>query len=199
MNFAKALPLLKDSKYVDQRLKHGLAPNSSGGSLRRQFLHVARKGVYPLFYRHVTGKMPKPQLRMKVVDLLSYCTDVGFEFDKLKYGPRRLFPCRLAIGVNGNIAFPVIAVGIGGGVHKFKAIMKHMEKHFDQVDFGEANARGVFDMLTNERRAHFFYESKAEYPFAQAPNALTTQQIVEKTLSELPGPSLNPFNDDFLF
>jgi len=51
----------------------------------------------------------------------------------------------------------------------------------------------------NERRAHFFYESKAEYPFAQAPNALTTQQIVEKTLSELPGPSLNPFNDDFLF
>src|SRR5262249_19600119 len=105
----------------------------------------------------------------------------------------------LAIGVNGNIAFPVIAVGIGGGVHKFKAIMKHMEKHFDQVDFGEANACGVFDMLTNERRAHFFYESKAEYPFAQAPNALTTQQIVEKTLSELPGPSLNPFNDDFLF
>src|SRR5216683_5730534 len=78
MNFAKALILLKDSKFVDQRLTHGLAPNSSGGSLRRQFVHVARKGVYPLFHRHVTGKTPKPQLRMRAVDLLSYCTDVGF-------------------------------------------------------------------------------------------------------------------------
>ena len=112
MNFAKAYIFLRTPSFADKKLKHGLGHSPETPSLQSQQLQVGKSGVFPLFYKCVTGISLSKGAVFEIVDLLGYVSDVQYEYSQLKYGQERWVRCRFGIGLNDatKIASPIIAV-----------------------------------------------------------------------------------------
>jgi hypothetical protein len=84
MNFAKAFILLRTPGFVDRGLKHGLHHTAQTRNIRTQYLRALPNGVFPLFYKQVTGTQITQTAKFRIVDLLGYITDVAHEYRVLK-------------------------------------------------------------------------------------------------------------------
>src|SRR5262249_13855524 len=173
---------------------HGLTTKPTSTNLRRQKIIVKSDGVFPLFYHQITGTRIAGDSSLKVIDMFGYSSDVGYEFEQLKYGTMALFRTRFAIGMNENTktAFPIIAVlGVLG--RDFNPIRVKLTKTFDQVNLHQLHAREIFQIVNPERQHCEFFESKQEYPFT----ASNVASDMISSMGELV--SYWPFADDVLF
>jgi hypothetical protein len=193
MNFAKAYIFLCNPTFVDKNLTHGLTTSPTSINLRKQKILVKGNGVFPLFYRQITGTHLASKSSLKLVDMFGYSSDVGYEYEHLRYGRRASFKTKFAIGVNANtkMAFPIIAV-LGTLGRDFDRIRVKLTKTFDQVNLHERYAQKIFNIVNPERQHCEFFESKKEYP-------VTASDIVPDVISNMRGlVSYSPFYDDVL-
>jgi hypothetical protein len=196
LNFSKALIYLKNPTFIDHNLHHGIKPKPTSGSLRKQHIQITQDGVLPRFYKLVTDQQISAGAKIKVADLLGYCSDVEYEYAKLKYGEPVSFFCKLVIGVHRDqkSAFPIIAV-LNGQHPAFEKLRNYIEKGFDEVEIAKNTARDMFGMLAEEGASTRFFESRRDWVIPATSDMLTND--VASLLSNLI--SYNPFNDDRLF
>jgi hypothetical protein len=191
MNLAKALVFLRSPSFVDQRLTHGISPNLQPGSLRRQRVNATDVGVFPKFYETATGKKLPKRSSFKIAELLSYVSDVSFEYITLKYGTPSLFRTKFALGVDltKTIGFPVLAVT---GIHmpNFKIIEKKLARSFDEVSVSHQNLKSVFEISAEISPSFRYFEGKQIR--LNDPISTVIEDISDYVCA-------NPFNDEFLF
>jgi hypothetical protein len=199
LNFAKAFILLRSPTFIDNNLKHGLSPGKISAKIKQQHALVNKSGVFLQFYHQLTQKHLAPGSKLKIIDLLSYCSDVGYEYEALKYGLVRAFPVKFVIAVNQNGlgVFPIFAVG--GTQHRdFAKIHNVLTKTFDIVDVSSMSARDMFKMMHQDRNVSTFFESKNEYPLQN--NIIDTGRIISDTIDAVQDiVSYRPLPDDALF
>jgi hypothetical protein len=190
MNLAKALIFVQTPSFVDQNLRHGIAFTPKQGSLRNQRVRTMETGVFPSFYAAAT-KVKLAKSSFKIVDLLSYVSDVEFEYTNLKYGTSSSFRTKLAMCVDANKTngFPMLAV-LMASANNFKSIEKKLTISFDEVVIPSQTLKSLFDVPAEHTTMYRFFEG---------------QQIPINTpmYSTLKGVSdficQNPFADEFLF
>jgi YaaC-like Protein len=195
LNFAKAYILLRTPRFVDDNLVHGLRHKAKSSSLRKQSVRVLQDGVFPLFYKEVTSASISNGARFKIVDLLGYVSDVGYEYRHLKYGEPQYYRCRFAIcnSSTTRAQFAIIAAHRPPSIDISKKNLG-LNKFFDAVTLDKHIARELFGLKAEDMPAYQFYESKQQYPpadFAKVPSDIAAK------LSGII--SYNPFNDPFLF
>jgi hypothetical protein len=195
LNIAKALIFLKNPAFVDHNLHHGIKSRPTIGSLGEQHIQITQDGALQRFYKLVTGQ-EIAGAKLKVADLLGYCSDVQYEYVRLKYGEPVSFPCRLVIGLDRDQkhAFSLIAV-LNGQHPAFENLRNYIENNFEEVEIAKGAARDMFGMLAEEMATTRFFESKKEWVSPATSEILTND--VASLLSNLI--SYNPFNDDRLF
>lgn len=91
LNLAKALILLRDPNFVDRNLTHGIIQKPAAGSLRKQKIIIQPHGVFPNFYRLVTGHRLLNNATLRITDLLGYSSDVQFEYENSDMGLSHFF------------------------------------------------------------------------------------------------------------
>jgi hypothetical protein len=191
MNLAKALTFLHDHTFVDRNLKHGIIQRPQNGSLRRQRVVVRKAGVFPAFYETTTRKTLPNNSSLSIVDLLSYVSDVGFEFVELKYGPPSSFRTKVVICLDAQKlnVFPLMAINTAQS-KRFKTIEKRLTKTFDEVTVPQPTLKIVFDSNAEMSRHFRYFEGKA-VPVKDP------MDVVFASISDYI--SHNPFNDDIPF
>src|SRR5262249_707147 len=192
-HFAQSYIFLCNPTFVEKNLTHGLTTSPTSINLRKQKLLVKGNGVFPLFYHQITGTPLASKSSLKLVDMFGYSSDVGYEYEHLRYGRRASFKTKFAIGMNGNTktAFPIIAV-LGTLGRDFDRIRVQLTRTFDQVNLHERYERKIFNIVNPERQYFEFFESKKEYP-------VTASDIVPDVISNMRGlVSYSPFYDDVL-
>jgi hypothetical protein len=195
MNFAKAWILVSNPGFVDDGLVHGLQYKATSGNLRKQTLRVLSNGVFPKFYKETTRVTINNPVRFRIVDLLSYVTDIRYEYGLLKYGKPQSFACKFALCLNhaSNMTFGLIAAQRHPSIDLAKTNL-NLHKAFDIVSLDQHKARELFDLKGEDLRAFQFFESKSHFPtndINKIPNYIAAQ------LSSII--SYNPVNDPFLF
>jgi YaaC-like Protein len=195
MNFAKASILLRTPGVIDRNLKHGLHHTAKTRSIRTQYLRVLPNGVFPLFYKEVTGIQIPQTVKCRIVDLLGYVMDVAYEYRVLKYGQPQYHMCRLAIAIDGHqkTIFPIVAVHAPPTIDLSKTNLR-LEKVFDAVTLDNRMIRDLFELRAEDRAVYRFYEGKRHYPetdLRKVPSEIASQ------LSSII--SYNPINDPVVF
>lgn len=201
LNLVKAYICLSEPAYVDGRVGHGLTHDLKGHRLSRQFVVAQRSGVFPKFYKLVTGRTLSSGTRLKIVDLLGYCSDVGLEYQQAGFGLHRNLPCKYAVIVNRNEgkAFPLLAIVHFEQLEKFRLTLATFTKYFEEVDFHKGLAREVFDISAEVKQSYRFFESRNEYKLTPD-GSLPAGDIVRESYHALEKLFIsNPYGDGFDF
>jgi hypothetical protein len=190
MNFAKAYILLRTPGFVDRGLKHGLGHRPELPNLPSQRLQIARSGIFPIFYKNVTGISLGDGVTFEITDLLGYVSDIQYEYSQLAYGQERCLRCRFAIGRNDQTKMlsPIIAVM---AIPTADLSDFALETSFDPVTIDRLMMWQMFGM--QEDLLYRFYEGK-EYPDADIKNI--PSEIAAQLSSMI---SYNPVNEPYLF
>jgi hypothetical protein len=156
MNFGKALALLKNPSFRDDGLMHGLEYKFQSGRLRGQFLRAKQHGVFPALYSAVTGKAVVPGAKLKILDMLGYNGDVGFEYQQLKLGQARFLPVRFIIVRNAttNQGHSVLAVARGHAPKTMIEVEKRALSGFTEVTIPVMDVKGAFGIPAEEQRGY---------------------------------------------
>lgn len=128
---------------------------------------------------------------LSIVDLLSYVSDVGFEFVQLKYGLPSSFRSKAAICFDAPKlnTFPLMAIH-NPEPKRFKTIEKRLTKTFDEVTVPQPVLKQIFDSNA-EVSQHFRYFEGKTVPVK------TPVNVVFASIADYMSP--NPFNDDIPF
>jgi YaaC-like Protein len=97
MNLAKAFCFLRNPTFLSANLTHGLTPRSVEGRLRKQYVVAKANGVFPSFYRHLTGTHVPTNAKIRIADLLGYSSDVQYEYIQFKFGKPTSFFADLSL------------------------------------------------------------------------------------------------------
>ena len=163
LNLAKALICLHDANLVSGQIRHGLSHQLSQGDLTAQEL-VVQSGVFPLFYKEVTGHEIPINTRIRVTDLFRYVTDVALESSSAGFGFCRVFRAQYRIKKAQSIGFATIVV------HRFKEFstctpaLDHLLKTYEQVTDKNILVRDVFGLFAEEQSECALLETRKEFP-----------------------------------
>jgi hypothetical protein len=191
MNLAKALIFVRDPTFVDHNLKHGIIQKPQNGLLRRQRVIVKKAGVFPKFYETTTRNTLLNNSSLSIVDLLSYVSDVAFEYVEIKYGSPSSFRTKIVFCSDAQKlnVFPLMAINTAQS-KRFKTIEKRLTKIFDEVMLPPHILKNVFE-LKAEVSPHFRYFEGKPVP---------VNSPLDKMLAGISDYiSPNPFNDDIPF
>ena len=191
MNLAKAISLLKTPTFVDRNLTHGISSRSRAGGLRMQRVVVTNDGVFKKFYLSTTGKTFAPNSNLRIVDLLSYVSDVRYEYMELGYGHPSSFPAKFAICVDQNKthAFSVMAI-IPFQNKVFSVVEKKILLSFDEVTLRQNELKTIFGISRERESSYRYFEGRQ----------FSVQDPLSKFIAGIHDLiSENPFSDEHLF
>lgn len=165
LNLVKAYCCIKDPKKFNKRMGHGLSHKLSTKKFTEQKVSV-QDGVFKIFYEQLMGTPIKNKLNLKISDLISYCNDVGYEYQISGYGRRSVFFGKTALAVNqtNNQMWVVVAIS---GFNLFKKYPRKLSKfmsNFEEVSFPQSNAIELLGIKASEYKHYIYFESKNKYP-----------------------------------
>ncbi len=199
MNLAKACALVRDPKFNDANLHHGLSAGAGTGALRNHDVLVRSAGVFQIFYQSIlAGSLPRSS-RLNVAKLLGYVSDVSHEYHTLKFGTSRVHNGRMAGVIGGNQqAHGLLAVGATYKEQKPPPVLVR-SKHFEVVQLGAIHASNIFALPADQARGMLFVETKKTFPPVRA-GTLPMKDIAEEIVAALGDSlSINPFSGPWQF
>lgn len=204
LNLVKAYITITDPAYVDRRTGHGLTHEGKEFPLSHQYVRSQRSGVFPKFYQLVTERSLKPRTRLKIADLLGYCSDVALEYEQAAFGFHRNIRCKYAIVLNTpeGKACPLVAIQLFDRLEKFRSSLGPFNRYFEEVDVSKRDAREIFDVMAEQRKGFRFFESRRDYTCEQdgSLRANVMNAIVGDSHQALKNCfSTNPYADGFDF
>jgi hypothetical protein len=122
LNLAKAYILVHQPQFTGRNSSHGLGFKLQKGRLSKQFLTSGKSGVFPSLYRQVTGVQLKENVRMSIINLLGYCSDISFEYGVGQFGHRRMSRGHIAIAADARHCWLVMSLQDFGRVVKVSEV-----------------------------------------------------------------------------
>ncbi len=165
LNLVKAYIATKEPEKIRGEVYHGLIKPRGTRTSDRQIVEV-RNGVFPTFYRLVTGQELKLTTRFNVFDLLGYCSDVSLEYEIGKFGRHRITPCRAVVAAE-QVAGPyygLVAVCDFEKLEPHKKTLSAFYSRLEEVNLGKDNCREIFKMYAEEKKRYRFFETRRLFP-----------------------------------
>jgi len=163
LNLAKALISIADPDSVNQRISHGLHHLHVDGPLRDQSI-VTRQGVFPRFYHVLTGQVIPDNTRLGVISLLSYSTDIAYEFVSAGFGIQPILPAIFRIQRGNEGSHATLAIRDFGAAEARPDFTDEFFRHFEEVEFNKDLARAQFELYAEQKRSYRFFETRTQYP-----------------------------------
>lgn len=194
MNLAKAFISIHDPNFLGSGVTHGLRHKFSSGKFSTQYVTTQQNGVFTKLYNMVIGSTIKPSTKLNVTTLLGYCTDIGVEYMATQKQTVRNLPCRLAIIVNGQKAFALMAMDGFDVIAPYSRFMNSFGKVMEQVNVPIGSSREVFGIGAETHVWHQFFETRKEFPLVNG--RIPHKQILDEVEKAL-GPHVteNPYSD----
>lgn len=196
MNFAKAFIFLNEPGFVDSNLRHGIHTSYGPGGLSAQKISVSN-GIFPRFYKKITGYDLKIGTQLKPIDLFGYIGDVANEYTKLGFGHHRSFPTKMSLAhdqANANIH---VLLAVAGNCRRpqFQELADEMSKDFSEIELPQYLSREIFDLRGGAAAGCRFFESKATTPTDLKTEPEFLKAFFEKMNHYM---TLRPFPDPYL-
>lgn len=206
LNLVKAYLLLKNPT-LEHRLNHGLSydVDSRGGDLRRKFLSVrtGRSQVFNLYYRHVFDTAPPQQLYIS--HLLSYTSDVAYQYAHSSLGGRRNFPgLHRIVNNRSTYSWIVLLILRNNPLSRFRSMFTDFFNEFEKTEVSSyvgPRLRDVFGLKASELLSLDIYQTKAENMVSWiSGNPPLTQILIDRIKSVLENwIEPNYYKDEFTF
>ncbi|MCJ7529610.1 MAG: YaaC family protein [Anaerolineales bacterium] len=170
LNLAKAYITLSDPNSVSERISHGLMYKFMRGNLRSQGVFLPPSmGVFQILYEIETSVNIPANLKMSIVTLLGYCTDVAYEYEMAGFGNRKITPVmvRMLLDRQNKISWPLIAVANFSLINPYKKALKSFYKHFDRVVPEIDFVRQAFNIYAESFSIFTFFQSRKVYQWQE--------------------------------
>lgn len=171
LNLAKARIALTEPLFVTARVGHGLTERRfSPGPLSRQAVYTTNgSGVFPKFYEMEMRRAIPSGLRLSILTLFAYCSDVKSEFERAYQSLNRLCPskCRFASHQASRISWPYVAVLGFEKLRPYKKALSDFGKYFEMVQPNRELVHGVFDIRAESHLNYTYFQSRTTYPWIQ--------------------------------
>ena len=142
LNLVKAYLILRDPKWVMGRthrsLQHGLSykPSTRNTDFQLEVLRVC-DGIFPIFYEAETTNHISiaPNSTLSIKSLLSYPTDIGFQYRLVGYGELNILPSLAAIVTNRplNQAWTIIGIPSSTNLNNFLSLHTNFLNAYQEV------------------------------------------------------------------
>lgn len=166
LNLVKAYISITNPNAVSGNVYHGLiSPPKRSVASSRQSVET-RKGVFPIFYQHLTGSTLRNKTRLKVYDLLGYCSDVALEYEIGKFGNHRISYGNIAIptDVDKSNFFVLLSIREFEKLEAYTKTLFTFRKCFEEVDLEKNVCREIFNIQADEKEHCRFFESRTLFP-----------------------------------
>jgi len=158
LNLAKAYICLTDTDDLSRRIRHGLKHQFTEGDLKDQFISATfPDGIFSKFYHKLFETIPTGEIRLNIVTLLGYCTDIAHEFTTGGFGVNRTHTAKFNIAVNVNKAFGNLA--ISGFAHFDDETKRNIVQHFEEVRPNKAVVKEEFGIPASLQKNLNFFET----------------------------------------
>lgn len=162
LNFAKAQIALRSTQVVSGRIGHGLRHIHSDGDFSSQFVTVASGGVFPELYRTLLGEEVTPLTEFRIVEALSYCTDVSYELSLTRFSARKIIPVKSLLCKAESQSWVLLAVNAPVDQMAMQPLMSGIEGYFSPVSLDLQEAARIFEIDIRHIRGYLFLESSSK-------------------------------------
>lgn len=201
LNLAKAYILVQQPQFRGRRSGHGLGFKLRAGSLSQQIVTAGRSGVFPSFYRELTGSQLLQTVHFNVGSLLGYCSDISLEYEMGGFGRHRRAPVKFAIVTDQQReeSWSLVAIQNFDLLEPHKKSLRAFNKVTEETTLDNNRARQVFEIFGEVRRGFRFFEGKTRYPYLGG-EILPVEKIVSEWCNATaPFLNIHPYHDGYDF
>lgn len=166
MNLVKAY-LVLENPGLQPDLYHGLKYSTKDphGTLKKKFIDTGsdNKSIYAQYYKKVfNSSVPN---RLNIISLLSYSTEIGYQFLSGKFGPCRIYPFifRIALDTDRRKSWLIFLLPKEAPLFYYKHTFEIFFDHFEQttnprlLNFG---FNALFGLKTQDANQYNYFQSK---------------------------------------
>lgn len=159
LNLSKAAIIIDDPS-VGGKIHHGLVYDLENDlGVEKQKVKILDDGVFPKLYEwYFDHKINSQFLNVNV--LLSYCTDIGYQYRKDGSQQRKILPCVHLTCVNRNECWSLVGMPGFDLFSKFKKSMSDFFKDYELVEIPKHIGANNFNMSPIELDAFSFFQNK---------------------------------------
>lgn len=135
LNLAKAYLCLKNPALFSKKNMHGLFHKHKSANFEKQTV-IVKGGVFPNFYKELTGRKIKNNLSLNISQLFGYLPDIVYEHSLVKYGPRKFSPgfSKLCANSNQKESWPLLAVIKNMEMGNYKTFFNSFHNYFEEIN-----------------------------------------------------------------
>jgi len=197
LNLVKAYLLLRNPNFIMGRtanaVVHGLSyrPSTANIDFRLETVSI-KDGIFPLFYEALTNQqIPTIQNFLNVVNLLGYCSDIGYQYETAGFGDTKILPSVATITVDQgtNQAWTIIGIPAKNNIlDPFLTNHGNFLTDFQEISLpptpaGRIDFNNKFDMPSNELNKFRFFQDITTIPMAG--NLIIPQVHIDKIINAL--------------
>lgn len=196
-NLVKAYCCLHFPELLDNKISHGLSTGGVFSDNFNQEITLQKKGIMPIFYSLVTGNEITKDRKILNKSLVSYCTDISYEYGLAHSDSvRKNLPMKATLGGENTEKLSLL-IAISAPLktlEKYNDIYKVLSENFDWVDIDQRKVESAFKIPLDAYRAYNYFQSKES--FGVVPTSLVSKDYYNKFF---PFVSFYPRNIDELF
>lgn len=167
LNLVKAYLILNTpDKIIGKKIFHGLSFIKDNLKFSKQRIKVSRNGVFPIFHKSDTGNSLPNNTTLNIVNLFSYCHEIGYQYQSGKFGLSKIIPCYCALAINNALknSWTIVAIQFFDRIIPYKSIIKCFEEYFEEIDFSKDISGEIFQIQGWNHGKYRYYQSKNPKP-----------------------------------
>ncbi len=165
LNLVKARLVISDvGAITEKKMYHGLVYKRENNLFSHQSIYT-KDGVFRLFYKSIFGIDIPLNVKLKMVNLLAYCSDVLYEYESGGFGERKIFYtlARLGIDPGKKEMWPIIAVSNFQKLSIYKKFLTPFFSYFEEVMVNFSQASRAFNIEKSDYNALSYFQSRKRY------------------------------------
>jgi YaaC-like Protein len=204
LNLVKAYLLFSDPERIMSRVGHGLGYNTDATNTDFQLEVIkVHQGIFPMFYEAQTSNVLSTQENsaLRVIDLLSYPSDLAYQYELAGYGNIRIL-FSLATSVvdrTQNQSWTIIGIPAVTNLDDFLSLPVNFFNAYEEVQIDKNRFALIFGRDTPELQDFRFFQDRTTIPFL--PNGIVDLNALIDKISNALSPyfSVHYFDDNFAF
>jgi hypothetical protein len=169
-NLVCAYLVTKGIKITSKKCNHGLSYKYEqlGSKFTQEKIQIRNNpdinNIFPMFYEKMFNKRISIS-SIKITNLISYCTDIAYQFSNSGFGHIKIYPSNLVIldKKERKKAWVLFAVPSSLNVSNYSKSFKNLIKLFREVTIDQHQAKTLFDFNPNNMKFFKYYQSEWEY------------------------------------
>lgn len=203
LNLVKAFLVLKDPDSIKgQKIMHGLSynhPSTPNKDFSLEAVTVSNStGAFPLFYKGVMGRSnPTKGFAFTIVDLLAYCSTIGYQYGLAGLGQTKIIPSLAAIAMNQPTqeAWTLLAISSFDRVDATQQLKQQLMNAYEEIALPAHLAHTVFGLNAFAYLNQRFFQTIIPDKFLPS-GALNLGEVAGRLTTALrPYMGISPYDD----